>query len=86
MIKLDGPRFDTTQPIQRLIQRLKFDDGGAVVAAYPESDRCRRAVHKHSANVRRLGQEIFDELAALGIEPGDAIVEHRSGPGFAVFV
>src|SRR4029434_5420438 len=39
----------------RLIQRLQFDDRGAVVAAYPERDWCRRTVHKHSANVRRLG-------------------------------
>ena len=70
----------------RLIQRLKFDDGGAVVAAYPERDWRRRTVHKHSANVRRLGQKIFGELAALRIEPRDAIVEHRPGPGFAVFV
>src|SRR4029077_20269555 len=78
----------TISPLAKpaLIQRLQFDDGSAVVITHPESDRRRRIVDEYSANVRRSGKRIFSNLAALGIEPRDAIGQHRSGPRFTVFI
>src|SRR2546422_8146131 len=69
-----------------LIQRLQLDDGRAVVAAHPEGDRRRRIVHEDPADVRLPRKKVFGELAALGIEPRNAIRPHRADPYFSVFI
>src|SRR5712672_308644 len=68
------------------IHRLDFDDRRAVIAADPEAHRGGRIIHKHAADIGRLRQQIFHELAGPGIEPRYPIAEHRAGPGFAVLV
>src|SRR5215470_6737974 len=42
-----------------LIQRFQLNDGGTMVVAHPESDRRRRIIDKHSADIRRPGQQIL---------------------------
>src|SRR5262249_34812378 len=49
------------------IHRLDLDDRGAVVAADPERHRAGRVIHEHAADIGRFRQQIFDELAGLGI-------------------
>src|SRR5271154_3330197 len=73
-------------PASTSIQRLELDDRGAVVAADPEGHRRGAVVDEHAPNVGRGRQQIFDELAGLGIEPQDAVAHHRAGPGLAVLV
>ncbi len=46
----------------------------------------RRVVDEHAADVGLARQQVFGERAGLGIEPGDAVVEHRAGPDVAVLV
>ena len=57
-----------------------------MIAAHPESDRCRRVVHEYPADVCLSGKEIIGELAALRIEPRHAIGPHRAGPYVPVLI
>ena len=44
------------------VERLEFDDGGAVVIAHPESDRRRGIVHEYSSDVCGMRQKIIGHL------------------------
>src|ERR1700687_727111 len=45
------------------VERLEFDNRGAVVIAHPESDRRCGIVDEHSSNVRGMGKKIVRHLA-----------------------
>ena len=45
-----------------LVERLEFDDRGAVIIAHPESDRRCGIVHENSSNIRRPWEEIVSHL------------------------
>src|SRR5262249_21290255 len=60
------PAFDNRR-WRTSIHRLDFHDRGAVVAADPERHRRSRVVHQKAADVSRLREQVFDDLAGLGI-------------------
>src|SRR5262245_45348216 len=64
--------------------RLDLDDRPAVIAADPKRTRTGAIVDEHPADVGRARQLVLDVLAGLHVEAGDAVVQHRAGPGGAV--
>src|SRR5438105_6016534 len=65
------------------VERLDLDDRRTVVAADPEHRPRARLFDEYAADIGvGPGQEIFGDLAGLGIEARDQIVEHRAGPHF----
>src|SRR3954468_16307320 len=69
-----------------LIHWLELDDRGAVIAADPEGDRRRRVVDENAPDIGRARDKIFGKVAALGVEPHHAVVEHGAGPGLLILV
>src|SRR5882672_2865052 len=69
-----------------LVERLEFDDRGAVVIAHPESDRRCGIIHEHSSYIRGPWEKIVRHLTRLRIEPRDTVCEHGSSPRFTVLV
>jgi hypothetical protein len=65
-----------TRAARGLIERLELDDRGAVVVADPERRRRGRIVDEDPAHIGLLRQQILGDLAGLGIEPLDQIIEH----------
>src|SRR5262245_23701041 len=66
--------------LARLLQRLDLDDRGAVVVADPEHRPRPGLLDEDAADVGCARQEIFGDLAALGVKPGYVVVRHRAGP------
>src|SRR5262245_25408209 len=66
--------------VARLLQRLDLDDRGTVVVADPEHRSRPGLLDEHATDVSRARQEIFSDLAALGVEPRHVVVRHRAGP------
>src|SRR5258708_7248810 len=52
-----------------LIQRFHFDNRGAVVASHPESNRRRRVIDKHAADIGRTRKQVFERLTGFRIQP-----------------
>src|SRR5215831_17934370 len=69
-----------------LVQRFHLHDRALVVVADPERHRRGGIVHVDAADVGLARQEILHELAGLGIEPRNAVIEHRSSPHLAGLV
>src|SRR5262245_27632204 len=63
-----------------LIERLHFDDGGAMVAADPERRPLGEAVHEYAPDIGRARQQIVHDLPRGGVEPGHLVGQHRAGP------
>src|SRR5262249_46900907 len=63
-----------------LIERLYFDDGGAMVAADPERRPLGGAVHEHAPDIGRARQQIVHDLPCGGVETGRLVGQHRAGP------
>ena len=55
------------------MERFQLKERGAVIAAYPESDRRCRTINEHTSDVGLPGQQVVGELPRLGVEHTDAV-------------
>ena len=60
------------------VQRLDLDDRGAVIVADPQHRPRPGLLHEHAADIGRVGQQIFDDLVGLRVEPRDLVASASS--------